>query len=206
MNEILRIIIKCISRIYGYQNWIEIRKYLNKMYSNWLKTSFGKCGENISIQAPAYLKGPEYMSVGEYFGALPRLRMECWDSFQGKKYNPELIIGKNVSLNFNVHIGCIQRITIRDHVLIGSNVFITDHNHGFADGRDAGIAPACRELSSKGPVEIGERVWIGENAVIMPGVSIGADSIVGANAVVTKCFPAKSVIAGIPAKIIRTLE
>lgn len=64
--------------------------------------------------------------------------------------------------------------------------------------------PALRPLSSK-PVKIGKNVWIGEGVSIMPGVTLGDNVIVGANAVVTHSFPADSVIAGCPARVIRTL-
>ena len=62
-----------------------------------------------------------------------------------------------------------------------------------------------RPLSSK-PVCIGNNVWIGEGVCIMPGVTIGDNVIIGANAVVTHSFPKNVVIAGVPAKIIKTLD
>lgn len=65
--------------------------------------------------------------------------------------------------------------------------------------------PSKRPLSSK-PVCIGNNVWIGEGVCVMPGVTIGDNVIIGANAVVTHSFPKNVVIAGVPAKIIKTLD
>lgn len=65
--------------------------------------------------------------------------------------------------------------------------------------------PSKRPLSSK-PVDIGNNVWIGEGVCIMPGVTIGDNVIIGANAVVTHSFPNNVVIAGVPARIIKSLD
>ena len=94
-------------------------------------------------------------------------------------------------------------VFIGDNVLIGSNVLITDHQHGLNDLKTLKIPPSKRSLISKGDVVIENNVWIGENAVIIPGVRIGKNSIVGANSVVTKSFKNNSIIGGVPAKLIK---
>lgn len=72
--------------------------------------------------------------------------------------------------------------------------------------RSCPLPPLFRPLFSKGPVIIGKNVWIGDKATILPGVTIGDGSIIGANSVVTKDVPAYSVVAGNPAKIIKTIK
>jgi acetyltransferase-like isoleucine patch superfamily enzyme len=209
-KELLKLLgsytIKLFSIIYNYETSKVFKHYKNVIYSYWISNSIKNCGNGFRIRAPVYIKGGKYMTIGENFGSLERLRLECWDTFSGLKYVPNLVIGKNVAMNFNVHIGCIDSVIIGDNVLFGSNIFITDHQHGYIDKRDLGIAPAKRFLSTNGPVEIENNVWIGENVAIMPNVTIGEGSIIGANSVVTKSFPKNSVLAGVPAKLIRSLE
>lgn len=88
---------------------------------------------------------------------------------------------------------------------VGRDVYISDHFHGEINATELSTPPAFRALYSKGPVVIQDNVWIGEGVVILPNVTIGANCVVGANSVVTKSFSANNVIAGNPARIIKTL-
>jgi acetyltransferase-like isoleucine patch superfamily enzyme len=91
-------------------------------------------------------------------------------------------------------------------VLLASKVFITDHYHGGIDSESIKIPPSTRIVQSKGPVIIEDNVWIGQGVAIMPDVTIGKNSIIGANAVVTKSFPPNSIIGGVPARLIKTIN
>jgi acetyltransferase-like isoleucine patch superfamily enzyme len=179
---------------------------LDQFYTYWLSREFKSIGENPHIARPVYLMGGQYISIGKEFASLPGLRIECWDKYIDNKYTPDLSIGDNVYMNYNVHIGCINRISIGNNVLFASNIYISDHSHGLTDGVDINIPPALRSLVSKGPVIIKDNVWIGENVSIMPDLTIGKGCIIGANSVVTKSFPDYSIIAGVPAKMIRTIN
>lgn len=156
------------------------------------------------VKHPFYIFGTKYITVGNNFISQPGLRIECIDSYNNVKYNPSLVIGNNVIFNFYCHVGCINHIEIGNNVLIGSHVLITDHSHGTLE--KSKIPYYKRELYSKNEVIIKDNVWIGENACIMPGVTIGEGSIVGANAVVTHNVPPYSVVAGVPAKVIKHIE
>ena len=164
-----------------------------------------KCNYNVSICAPSYIIGHKYIKH-KHFTSCSGLRIECIDSYREYKYHPLLKIGDNVHFNYRCHIGCVNKIIIGDNVLIGSNVLITDHSHGYNDYSDIENVAAHRYLYSKGPVVIEENVWIGENVCILPNVRIGKNSIIAANSVVTKDVPQYSVVGGVPAREIKTIK
>lgn len=122
------------------------------------------------------------------------------DAYGDERYVPQLFIGNNVVINWNVHIGAIDRIEIHDNVLIGSNVLITDHAHGGTSLADLATPPVRSSLTSKGPVVIEENVLIGEGVCILSGVRIGKGAVIGANAVVCSDVTPGSVVGGVPAR------
>lgn len=111
--------------------------------------------------------------------------------------------GKNIHVGTNVFInsGCRFQdqggIFIGNDALIGHNVVLATLNHGIAPARRQALAPA--------PIHLGDCVWIGSNATVLPGVSIGSNSIVGAGSVVTKDVPENCIVAGVPARLLRRL-
>lgn len=116
--------------------------------------------------------------------------------------NPELTIGRNCAFGAMNHITCCNRITIGDNLLTGKWVTISDNDHGTSDLCSLQCHPGGRPVVSKGPIVIGNDVWICEGARILGGVTIGNGAIIAANAVVTQDVPAYSVVGGVPAKII----
>lgn len=88
-------------------------------------------------------------------------------------------------------------------MLTGRFVLISDNNHGTpGDVAELNIPPIDRALSSKGPIIIGNNVWIGDRATILGGVTIGDGAIIAAGAVVTKDVPAAAIVVGNPGRII----
>ena len=168
-----------------------------------LKKRLKHCGRKSLIEPFYTVEGAKYISLGDNVRIKPRLHIAAIDQHNGIHFNPKIKIGNNVSINYDVHIACIHKITIGSGTLLGSKIFITDHYHGNTTLESLRIAPSERKLESKGSVEIGKNVWIGENVAIMPGVKIGDNSVIGANSVVTKDIPQFSVAVGIPANVIK---
>lgn len=154
------------------------------------------------IRRPFECRGQRYIKFGAGFTTGRYCRLEA--------HNPAgtgatLIIGNNCQINDSVHIASARNITIGDNVLIASRVFITDLNHGSYAGESQSPADSIvseRPLATN-PVSIGDNVWLGEGVVILPGVNLGNNCIVGANSVVTKSYPDNVIIAGNPARLIK---
>ncbi len=162
-------------------------------------------GENSKFPKSPIIKNPQYISIGNNFSSLQNLRIEAWDNYEGELFKPEIIIGDNVCMNTDVHIGAINKVVIGNNVLFASRIYISDHSHGEITKEALTLPPSVRSLKSKGPVTIGDNVWIGEGVAILPGVTIGENCIIGANSVVTKSIPANCVVAGNPARVLKTL-
>ncbi|MFV5692476.1 DapH/DapD/GlmU-related protein [Flavobacterium sp. LT1R49] len=177
----------------------------NQLYSMWKSNEFKQVG-SVYIQYPLYLQGGEYITIGKNFGCDQRLRLDVIDAFLGDKFNPQLRIGDNVSIQKDCHIGAINKIVIGNGVLLASKVYISDHFHGEITKEALLLPPSQRKLYSKGPVIIEDNVWLGEGVVVLSGVTIGKNSIIGSNAVVTKSIPRNSVAGGNPARIIREIN
>lgn len=183
----------------------KIRRIQNLLFSWIIKSCFKSAGKNFFVEYPIRIVGGNYIKIGRNFSSFGRLRIEAHEFHNGFRFFPDLIIGDNVSMNYDCHIGCINKIIIGNDVLIASRVTILDHFHGDISLEALQTPPSRREIVSKGPIIIEDNVWIGEGVAIMPNVTIGRNSIIGANAVVTKDFPANSIIGGIPAKVLKQL-
>ena len=110
----------------------------------------------------------------------------------------KLDIGASTFLGRGVEIEVSQRVRIGTGRLIAPGVYITDHNHAMAIDSPMFEQPCIAE-----DVEIGDDVWIGANAVILPGVKIGNGVVIGAGAVVTRSVVERAIVAGVPARVIR---
>lgn len=107
-------------------------------------------------------------------------------------------IGKNVFINHACSFLDLGGITIEDDVLIGPRVNLTTENHP--------IDPTKRKFLDLKGIVIKRNAWIGAGATILPGVTVGENSIVAAGAVVNRDVPDNTIVGGIPAKILKTIQ
>lgn len=130
-------------------------------------------------------------------------RIEAFPKIKG---NIVLQFGKNVQINDYVHITAMESVIIGNNVLLASKIYISDCSHGSYCGDEndspSNTIPAARPLYAK-PVLIEDNVWLGEFVSVLPGVTIGKGTIVGANSVVAKSLPANVIAIGTPAKPIK---
>lgn len=164
-----------------------------RWYVRMLAPLYQHRGRHSKIHASVRMDTPPYrrFSLGQYSvvesGA-------CINNAVG-----DVIIGDHTRIG--LHNTVIGPVTIGNHVNLAQGITVTALNHNFENVElridEQGV--------STNPVTIADDVWIGANAVVLPGVSIGSHSVVAAGAVVTKDVPAHSLVAGVPAKIIRRL-
>lgn len=156
------------------------------------------------IRLPFDIRNRAFISIGNNFVSGFGCRLEAYPEVRHKT-TKHIHIGNNVEINDYVHISAIKSVFIGDNVLIASKVFISDNNHGtyrgeFVDSPNS--IPKDRVLNSAS-VSIEKNVWLGESVCVLPGVTIGEGSIIGALSVVSKNIPKHSIAVGSPAKVIK---
>ncbi len=112
-------------------------------------------------------------------------------------FGKNITIGKDVFINSGCHFQDQGSITIGDGSLIGHNVVLVTINHD--------LNPKENRKNHYAPIKIGSHVWIGSNATVLPGVTVGDWAVIAAGAVVTKDVPARTVVGGVPAKILKAV-
>lgn len=150
----------------------------------------GKCSKihrSVRMDTPPYRK----FSLGDYSVVES---FSCINNAVG-----DVIIGDHTRVG--LHNTVIGPVTIGSHVNLAQGITVTALNHNFAE---KGLRIDEQGVSTN-QVTIGNDIWIGANAVILPGVTIGDHSVVAAGAVVTKDVPPHTLVAGVPAKIIKEL-
>lgn len=124
------------------------------------------------------------------------IRLTTWP---GKKHSGQIIIGDYCLLSPGVRISAEQSIRIGNNVMLAANVYISDSDwHG--------VYNRIRPFRCSKPVVLEDNVWLGERVIICKGVTVGENSIAGAGAVVTRDVPPNSIVAGNPARVIKTIN
>jgi len=178
-----------------------------------------RAGEIISLDDPEYAKIAELITEAQKIIAeintgyrSPQEVRDLFARLTGAPVDPSFWMlppfytdfGKNIRVGKNVFInhGCefMDRggITLEDEVLIGPKVNLVTINHP--------VEPSRRRSTFCAPILIERNAWIGVGASVMPGVTIGENAIVAANAVVTSDVAANTIVGGIPAKVIKTFS
>lgn len=155
-------------------------------------------GRNVYIGAYSYI---DCLSAGGVtLGNNVTIREGCWLQMTSHYDNPgtQLTIGNSVYIGPRSILGAGEHITIGDRCQFGANISLVSENHVFSGEGEI----SDQGVSRKG-ITIGKDVWIGNNVTILDGVSIGDSSVIGAGTVVTRPIPARSVVVGVPGRVIK---
>jgi acetyltransferase-like isoleucine patch superfamily enzyme len=185
-----------------------VAKNLRVLYWTWYLSAKGvRVGKNLIVKGrPRIMRFSGSIRIGDNV----TLR-SCDYGYHSSLYGPTRLmtdtsenalieIGDNTRIN-GASIHATERISIGRNCLVAANVTILDSDgHGLLPGERTLVNPAPK------PVIIEDNVWIGINAIILKGVRIGQNSVIGAGSVVTRDVPPNCVVAGNPAQVIRTLD
>jgi lipopolysaccharide O-acetyltransferase len=175
---------------------------LQKLFFSYLKTKLFYSKSRL-IRFPFDIRNKSNIDFGIGLTTGVGCRIEA---FPNIKDNLVLQFGNNVQINDYVHITAMESVKIGNNVLLASKIYISDCSHGSycGDENDSppNTIPASRPLFAK-PVLIEDNVWLGEFVSVLPGVTIGKGTIVGANSVVSKSLPQNVIAVGSPAKPIK---
>ncbi|OEZ98113.1 acyltransferase [Duganella phyllosphaerae] len=177
-------------------------KLIKKIIKTMLyRPRLGKLGADSYVLLPREIKNAHLIEIGNDCHIGKSLVMEPITSHGKQKFTPRISVGNNVYIGRYCQIFCVDAITIENGCVLSEYIYMSDSAHGFAP--DAGFIME-QDLESKGPIHIGKNTFIGYGVSIMPGISLGKNCVVGINSVVTRSFPDFSMIAGSPAKLIKT--
>jgi lipopolysaccharide O-acetyltransferase len=169
--------------------------------SHWLwRRRLNALGPKSYIDWPAWVVGGSSIAVGAQVAVWHHARLEA---FNAQPAVIRLSIGDLTTIQPYAHIGAAESVRIGRGVAIASSVYISDHDHDWCDPGEPAI---FNERLRTAAVEIGDFVWLGERAIVLKGVTIGAYSVIGAGSIVTRDVPPYTLAVGAPARVIRRYD
>lgn len=185
-----------------YRHFEKNRDYI---YQEQLRKQF-RLADGVYFESDVVTHDAHCISIGEGSRLHHHVIVTAWQNHFTGENDADLVIGDGADIGEYTHITAMGHMRIGNNLLTGRWVTITDNGHGDTDYETLQQVPINRRLYSKGNVTIGDNVWIGDKATILPNVTIGNGVVIAANSVVTKDVPAYSVVAGNPAKVINQVK
>jgi acetyltransferase-like isoleucine patch superfamily enzyme len=168
----------------------EWRRHLTRAGRRWRTDGFVFFGRGLEIEIGERGR----VSFGRFVWIGDRTKIRCHEG--------EVEIGRKTVMGQECTISAYQRVRIGEQCVIADRAMFIDFDHGVVEVE----RPIRQQGIYKRDVVVGSNVWIGYGACILRGVSVGDNSIVGTNAVVTKDVPANAVVGGVPARVLRMRE
>jgi acyl-[acyl carrier protein]--UDP-N-acetylglucosamine O-acyltransferase len=176
-------------------------RLLARLHTAVARGAFARWGEGSRLGRGSRLVHPELVEVGSRVV----LGDHAWINAKDDRADgaPTLRIGDGTYVGRFAHINAWRSVTIGREVLIADRVFISDADHLYADAK---TPIRLQGDAFVGPVELRDGCWLGIGVVILPGVTVGRNAVVAANAVVTRDVPDRTVVGGIPARVLKHLD
>lgn len=174
-------------------------KVWTRLYTLLLASQFKEFGPGSRIAPPFRYHGLNQISVGEKV----IINRDCWIQVlggRGDDKSAKIVIAAHAGIGMGATISAAQQVTIGEYVLLARNVYISDHAHAYGN---PDVPIMHQGVDGIAPVTIGRNTWLGENVVVLPGVTIGQHCVIGANAVVNRSIPDYSVAVGAPARVVK---
>lgn len=170
-------------------NTPDIFKFMNEMSDEARRITFQL---NTAYHTPEEVR----RLLSELFGYTVPASLRVFPPFY-TDFGKNITVGENVFINACCHFQDHGGVTLGDGCQIGHNVVFATLNHG--------LSPEERPITYPAPIVLERNVWVGSNATILQGVTIGENAVVAAGAVVTRDVPANTIVGGVPAKFIRKI-
>jgi acetyltransferase-like isoleucine patch superfamily enzyme len=195
-----------LSPLLNYRMQNRLRLLSNTVVTAANRKAFRHIGRGAKIARNVTLINPQCISLAEGATIGEKSVISAWPNYGSSASDAGIDIGRNTSIGAYCHLTAVTQISIGNGVLTGMYVTISDNAHGASALDQLDTPPIDRPLVQKGPVEIGDNVWIGSKVTILSGVHIGKGAIIAANAVVVHDVPEGTVVAGIPATQIKDMK
>lgn len=170
-------------------NTPDIFKFMNEMSDEARRITFQL---NTAYHTPEEVR----RLLSELFGYTVPASLRVFPPFY-TDFGKNITVGENVFINACCHFQDHGGVTLGEGCQIGHNVVFATLNHG--------LSPEERPITYPAPIVLERNVWVGSNATILQGVTIGENAVVAAGAVVTRDIPANTIVGGVPAKFIRKI-
>lgn len=212
-----------LGRLLRYELTILLCRNLPGALGLWLRSKLyppllGSCGRNVHFGTNVTLRHPHKIRVGDHVAIDDLCVLDAKGTsndgirigqgvFLGRNTilsckNGDISLGNRVNIGFNCEIFSGSRVALEDDVLVAAYTYLIGGGH--ASG-ESGRTILEQERTSLG-IRVGPRAWLGAGVLVQDGVSIGADAIVGAGAVVTRNVEDRHVVAGVPARLLRARD
>lgn len=172
------------------------RTLRDRCFTLAMRSSFAQLGARSRLSLPVQLVGAKRISIGSHVYLGPG----CW--LLTHEPAGRLEIGDGTSIAGWCVLSAALDVRIGRKVLFARNVYIADHRHGFGDPHTAILDQPIEDLR---PVVVEDGAWLGQNVVLLPGVTVGRGAVVGANSVIREDVPPRCVVAGSPGRVVRRL-